>query len=52
MKRLLLAATLVLSSAAWADVPPPGGCDCSSASAADVPLALLGGLALWAARRK
>jgi len=50
MKRLLLAATLLLSSAAWADVAPGGGCDCNSASG--VPLALLAGLALWAARRK
>jgi len=48
MKRLLVAATLVLSSAAWADVAPGGGCDCSSASS--VPLALLGALALWATR--
>jgi MYXO-CTERM domain-containing protein len=50
MKRLLLAATLVLSSAAWADVAPGGGCDCTAASG--VPLALLGALAVWAARRK
>jgi MYXO-CTERM domain-containing protein len=49
MKRLLLAATLVVSSTAWADVAPGGGCDCSSASS--VPLALLAVLALWATRR-
>ena len=50
MKRLLFAASLVLSSAAWADVAPGGGCDCNAASG--VPLALLGVFALWAARRK
>jgi MYXO-CTERM domain-containing protein len=50
MKRLLLAATLVLSSTAWADVAPGGGCDCSSATS--VPVALLAGLALWGIRRK
>ncbi len=50
MKRLLLAASLVLSSTAWADVAPGPGCDCSSTSS--VPLALLAALALWAARQK
>jgi MYXO-CTERM domain-containing protein len=50
MKRLLLAASLVLSSTAWADVAPGPGCDCSSASS--VPLALLAVLALWATRQK
>jgi hypothetical protein len=50
MKRLLLAATLFLSSAAWADVVPGGGCDCTTAS--DVPIILLAGLTVWAARRK
>lgn len=50
MTRLLLTATLVLSTAAWADVAPGPGCDCNSASG--VPLALLGVFALWAARRK
>ncbi|WP_224240799.1 MYXO-CTERM sorting domain-containing protein [Hyalangium gracile] len=50
MKRLLLVSALLLSSAAWADVPPPGGCDCSSSSG--VPLALLGVMAVWAARQR
>jgi MYXO-CTERM domain-containing protein len=50
MKRLLLTASLILSTAAWADVAPGGGCDCNATSG--VPLALLGAFALWAARRK
>jgi MYXO-CTERM domain-containing protein len=53
MKRLLVAAALLLSPAAWADVPPPGGgCDCSTSTSAGVPLALLGVLAFWATRQK
>lgn len=50
MTRLLLTASLMLSSAAWADVAPAGGCDCNATSG--VPLALLGVFALWSARRK
>ncbi len=50
MNRLLLTASLFLSSTAWADVAPGGGCDCSSTSS--IPLALLAGLALWGIRRK
>jgi MYXO-CTERM domain-containing protein len=52
MKRLLVTAALILSPAAWADVPPGGGCDCSTSPSASVPLALLGVLAFWAARQK
>ena len=50
MKRLLLTASLVLSTAAWADVPPGPNCGCHFSSG--VPLALLGVFALWSARRK
>jgi MYXO-CTERM domain-containing protein len=50
MNRLLLAASLFLSSTALADVAPGPGCDCSTTSS--VPLALLAALALWAARQK
>jgi MYXO-CTERM domain-containing protein len=51
MKRALLVSALLVSSLAWADVPPgPPGCDCTAM--ADAPLAMLAVLAGWVARRR
>jgi MYXO-CTERM domain-containing protein len=50
MRKVLLVSALLVSSIAWADVPPGPSCGCGAM--ADAPLAMLAVLAGWAARRK